>query len=364
VIAAATWPREHPEEERLLHVDPARGRFTDVRVADLPERLAPGDLLVVNDAATLPASLRALRSDGGVLEVRLLAHEGGTRWRAILFGRGDWRTRTEERPTPPRLDEGEPLRLGGAVSARVLEVDERTPRLVRLAFEGGADAMWRAIYEEGRPVQYAYLAAPLDLWHVQSPFASRPWSVELPSAGRPLTFGVLARLAARGVAIASLTHAAGLSSSGDPELDARLPLAERYEIPASTADAVVRARTRPGARVIAVGTTVVRALEGCAQAHGGELVGGAGVTDLRVGPRSKLRVVDGLLTGIHERGTSHYDLMAAFFPASAPTSADHAGGARAGAGLLDRALEYAEAAGYLQHEFGDSVLVLRGRGAT
>jgi S-adenosylmethionine:tRNA ribosyltransferase-isomerase len=99
-----------------------------------------------------------------------------------------------------------------------------------------------------------------------------------------------------------------------------------------------------------VGTTVVRALEGCALAHGGELVGGAGVTDLRVGPRSKLRVVDGLLTGIHERGTSHYDLMSAFFqtPRERPE-------------LLDAALEYAEGRGYLQHEFGDSVLVLRDR---
>jgi S-adenosylmethionine:tRNA ribosyltransferase-isomerase len=353
VIAAATWPRDRPEDERLLHVDPEGGRFADARVADLPRLLAPGDLLVVNDAATLPASLRALRLDGTAFEVRLLAQDEGspeaTSWSAVLFGRGDWRTRTEDRAPPPRLEAGERLRLGGGVTARVAAVDSGSPRLVRLVFDGGADAMWRAIYEEGRPVQYAHVNGPLALWHVQSPFASRPWSVELPSAGRPLTFGVLGRLAARGVAVASLTHAAGLSSSGDPALDARLPLEERYDIPASTVEAIVRARARPDARVVAVGTTVVRALEGCALAHGGELVGGVGVTDLRVGPRSKLRVVDALLTGIHERGTSHYDLMASFFRDAA---------------ILDRALAHAEEAGYLQHEFGDSVLVLRERRAT
>jgi S-adenosylmethionine:tRNA ribosyltransferase-isomerase len=346
MIAAAAWPREKPEAERLLWIDPARDTFVDVRVGELPSILRVGDLLVVNDAATLPASLRGLREDGRAFELRLLAHEArqgtdSTRWRAVVFGRGDWRQRTEDRPAPPRLAPGERVRVAGGAVAVVLSLDAASPRLVRIEFEGDAASMWRAIYGNGRPVQYSYIEEPLALWHVQSSFASRPWAVEPPSAGRPLTFSVLEELRRRGVAVAPLTHAAGLSSTGDPTLDAALPLDERYDVPAATVRAVAAARAR-GGRVVAVGTTVVRALEGCAKAHGGELVAGEGVTDLRLHRRSKLRVAGGLLTGIHEPGTTHFDLMESF--ARPP--------------LLTRALGHAERAGYVQHEFGDSVLIL------
>jgi S-adenosylmethionine:tRNA ribosyltransferase-isomerase len=340
MIAAATWPRERPEEERLLWIDPATDRFGDARVRDLPDLLRPGDLLVLNDAATVPASLRALREDGSAFEVRLLAHEAKTVWRVVLFGRGDWRQRTGT-PPPPRLAAGERVRVAGGVPARVLAVDPRSPRLVHLTFECDEPAMWRAIYDEGRPVQYAYLEGPLALWHVQSSFASRPWAVEPPSAGRPLTFAVLDRLRRRGVAVATLTHAAGLSSSGDPALDALLPLDEHYDIPEATVRAVERTRAERG-RVVAVGTTVVRALEGSALNGDGRLRAGEGSTDLRLDASSRLRVVSALLTGIHERGTSHHALTEAFAPAA----------------LLARALEHASRAGYVQHEFGDSVLVL------
>jgi S-adenosylmethionine:tRNA ribosyltransferase-isomerase len=343
MIAAAAWPREKPEQERLLWIDPARGAFSDARVGELPSILREADLLVVNDAATLPASLRGLREDGTAFELRLLAHDGGesTRWRAVLFGRGDWRQRTEDRPAPPRLMKGERVRVAGGALAAVLSVDPVSPRLVRIAFEGDAASMWRAIYGDGRPVQYSYIEGPLALWHVQSSFSARPWAVEPPSAGRPLTFSMLERLRRRGVAVAALTHAAGLSSSGDPALDATLPLDERYDLPAPTVTAVATARAR-GGRVVAVGTTVVRALEGCAKAHGGELVAGEGTTDLRLDGRSTLQVASGLLTGIHEPGTTHFDLMQSFAPAP----------------LLDRAMRHAERAGYVQHEFGDSVLIL------
>jgi S-adenosylmethionine:tRNA ribosyltransferase-isomerase len=141
--------------------------------------------------------------------------------------------------------------------------------------------------------------------------------------------------------VAALTHAAGLSSTGDAALDAILPLEERYDLPVGTVHAVADARAR-GGRVVAVGTTVVRALEGCAAAHGGELVAGEGSTDLLLGAGSKLRVAEGLLTGIHETGTTHFDLMSSFAPRD----------------LLERAMAHADLAGYLQHEFGDSVLVL------
>jgi S-adenosylmethionine:tRNA ribosyltransferase-isomerase len=348
MIAAAAWPRDRPEHERLLWIDPRGGRLVDAYVGALPSILQRGDLLVVNDAATLPASLAGRRDDGATFEVRLLSQAshsrgatGSTEWRAVLLGEGDWRRRTEDRAPPPRLLEGERFQFVEGARARVVSVDTRSPRLLRIAFEGDVASMWRVIYEQGRPVQYAYIHRPLALWHVQSAFASRPWAVESPSAGRPLTFAVLARLRERGVAVVALTHAAGLSSTGDAALDAILPLDERYDLTDGTVRAIARTRAA-GGRVVATGTTVVRALEGCAAAHAGELVAGEGTTDLRLDAGSKLRVVDGLLTGIHERGTSHFELTQGFVQPE----------------LLDRALVHAERTGYVQHEFGDSVLIL------
>jgi S-adenosylmethionine:tRNA ribosyltransferase-isomerase len=143
------------------------------------------------------------------------------------------------------------------------------------------------------------------------------------------------------VRVASLTHAAGLSSTGDAALDARLPLPERFEIPAETVEAI-RATKAEGGRVIAVGTTVVRALEGCAALHGGEVVAGTGTTDLVIGADFRPRVVDGLLTGMHDPEASHYRLLEAFAPLA----------------VLDRAHAHAVELGYLAHEFGDSSLIL------
>jgi S-adenosylmethionine:tRNA ribosyltransferase-isomerase len=193
-------------------------------------------------------------------------------------------------------------------------------------------------------VQYAHTARELALWQVQTAYAARPWAAEAPSAGLALTWELLLDLRRRGVAIARVTHAAGLSSTGDGELDARLPLAESYEVPAETVRAVESARRR-GGRVVAVGTTAVRALEGDALGHGGRLVAGAGTTGLRLGPGMRPRVVDGILTGVHDPGTSHFALLESFAPRE----------------LLLEAHAFAEEQGYLGHEFGDAILILRGR---
>ena len=337
---AAVWPREQPLTERLLHIDPGRGAWEDRRLADLAERLRAHDLLVVNDAATLPASLHGQTAGGEPVEARLIGHVDG-RWKAVLFGGGDWRARTEDRPAPPVLRTGEVLRFGEGLSAVVTAVSSEAPRLVDLSFGREDAAFWQALYRHGRPIQYSYLRGPLALWHVQTAYGARPWAFEPPSAGRPLTWGLLESLRRRGVAIAPVTHAAGLSSTGDPELDARLPLEERFEVPPRTVEAV-REALRAGGRIVAVGTTVVRALEAAAAAHSGRLEPEAGLTRLRIGPGFRPKVVDGLLTGMHEPDTSHFALLAAFAPLE----------------LLRRAHAHAEAAGYLAHEFGDSCLVL------
>jgi S-adenosylmethionine:tRNA ribosyltransferase-isomerase len=180
----------------------------------------------------------------------------------------------------------------------------------------------------------------------------------MPSAGRPLSWEILFALRRRGIELASLTHAAGLSSTGEPALDQALPLPERYDLPEPTVQAVAAARAR-GGRVIAVGTTVVRALEGAARAleregatpgtlrdgaAPGTLRPGSGITDLVLGPDTELRICDGILTGIHGPGESHFRLLAAFCPTEA----------------LAAAFRHASRAGYLCHEFGDLSLIARG----
>jgi len=344
-VPVARWPRDNPLEERLLAVDPRGGRFQDHQVGDLPALLAPRDLVVVNDAATLPASLLGRTGAGDAVELRLLEAPVEGQARAVLFGAGDWRTPTEHRPVPPRLKAGDQIAIApespDPVLVSVAAVDPERPRLLTVRFAPTAEPLWAALYRYARAVQYSYVKAPLELWHVQTAYAARPWAVEPPSAGRPLRWSLLEAMRQKGVALATLTHGAGLSNTGDPAIDAALPLPERYEIPRATVDAVAAARAG-GGRVIAVGTTVVRALEGSAADHGGELVAGAGVTAFKLGPGTRRRVVDGVLTGMHEPSSSHFQLLLAF--------ADDA--------LLRRAHSHALSHGYLWHEFGDSCLVL------
>lgn len=334
--AAAPQPGFHPE--RLLVIDPLTGRFGDYRISELPRLLGPTDALVVNDAATVPASLRV----DAELELRLIAAEPDGSFRAVAFGAGDFRQPTEARGTPRSSSPGDVLSLGPTLNATVVEVDATDPRLLRVRFDRSGAALWSALYRYGKPIQYAYAAKPLRLWDVQNRYAARPWAFELPSAGRPLTFELLFELEERGAAVTSVTHAASISSTGSTQLDQRLPLAERYEIGDEAASVIAETRAL-GGRIIAAGTSVVRALEAAA-ASTGVVAASSSETELRLDGQYSLRVVDGLLTGLHEPGTSHFELLQAFAPKR----------------LLERALEHAARTGYLQHEFGDSCLILAG----
>ena len=340
----ATAPRSLAAT-RLLVASLAHGELTtrDARFSELARLLRPGDVCVVNDAATLPASIFARTTRGEAMELRLLGPpdvRGETD--ALLFGGGDWRTPTEHRPLPPRLEPGEEVHAGD-LRAVVSSVRSggRVARLRCTVAEQGPfarDAILRAIYAAGSPVQYAHVRERLPLWEVQTVYASEPWAAEMPSAGRPLDFATIAALRTRGVEVVPLTHGAGLSSTGEPSLDASLPWAERYRIPERTAEVVSRAE-----RVIAVGTSVVRALEACALRHGEIRPVGEETTDLRIDAHYQLRAVRGLLTGMHDGTSSHAELLAAFLPGP----------------LLARVTGHALAAGYLGHEFGDSCLILR-----
>jgi S-adenosylmethionine:tRNA ribosyltransferase-isomerase len=338
-LRPARSPRAAPLRERLLVLDKARGSIQDARLSELPTLLAPGDLIVVNDAATLPASLHAKNR---ALELRLVQRlDSDLRWRAVLFGAGDWRMPTEARPPPPPVRVGERIELGERLSARIDRIAEHEPRLVDLSFDRDGVRLFRALYELGRPIQYSYLRDPLALWDVQSRFAARPWAVEPPSASLPLSFGLIVELKRRGIGLAFVTHAAGISSTGSETLDRKLPLPERYEVGDAACESIAVTR-KTGGRVIAAGTTVVRALESAAQKSGAELEPSIGEATLRIARGFQPRVVDGVLTGMHAPGTSHFSLLEAF--------ADGA--------LLERAHAEAVRLGYLGHEFGDACLVL------
>lgn len=328
---------------RLLVIDPATRSVQTSRVDDIARYLRAGDLLVVNDAATLPASLAARTGRGEPIELRLVGPPEGDVWTAVLLGAGDYRTRTEDRPAPIALGVGARVLIGPELSARVVEVLALSERLVRVHFDRAGAALWTQLYRHGRPVQYAYQREPLALWSVQTLYAARPWASEMPSAGRFLSMRIVERLRARGVALAYLTHAAGLSATGDPAIDRALPLPERYDIPQTTVEAVERCRAR-GGRVIAVGTSVVRALESGCLRSGGVLVAGEAVTSLRIGRGHRLAVVDGLVTGIHTPEESHFDLLRAFL--------DEA--------LLVEGHARARALDYRLHEFGDVSLIVSG----
>ena len=229
---AAVWPRQSRRAGRLLHIDPARGSINDLEVGDLLSLVTAGDVLVLNDAATLPGSLSGITGGGASVEVRL-ANPGPSlsEWSAVLFGDGDWRKRTEDRPAPPVVAVGERLRFSEALTAVVVVVSPVSPRLVELRFEAEGAALLHQIYKLGRPVQYSYVAGPLSLRHVQTAFGSRPWAVEMPSAAWPLSPSMIGELRHREVGVASVTHAAGLSATGDPAIDELLPLPERYDVP-------------------------------------------------------------------------------------------------------------------------------------
>ena len=327
---------------KLLVID-ARAGLRHIARDALIDVLRPGDLVVANDAATLPASLQGIHvRTSEPIELRLAGRRSLSTdladFSAVVFGAGDFRTRTEDRARPPALLPGDALVLG-PLSASVTSLLGHA-RLISLHFDGSTDEIWAGIARHGRPVQYAHVPTPLALWDVWTPIASPPVAFEPPSAGFALDWQMIAALRARNIGFATITHAAGISSTGDPELDMRLPFDEPYDVPAYTARAIERARSN-GGRIIAIGTTVVRALEHSALRDGTVHAGPDTATE-RVGAGTRLRVVDAILTGVHERGTSHYELLRAFADELTLSAAD----------------EEIASHGYRPHEFGDSVLVI------
>ncbi|HKP81517.1 MAG TPA: S-adenosylmethionine:tRNA ribosyltransferase-isomerase [Pyrinomonadaceae bacterium] len=341
-MIAADRAVQRPMDAKLLVVD-AQQNLIHVLRSEFVEFLRPNDLVVANDAATLPASLAGVHEPTGkVIEVRLagrpsLDPSDVNRFSAVVFGEGDFHVRTEDRPLPPTLKNGDGLTLG-PLRATVEKLLGH-PRLVELVFAGTADEVWAGLASHGKPIQYAHMQTSLELWDVWTRIAGPPVAFEPPSAGFVLDWHVLAAIREHKAGFATITHAAGISSTGDEDLDRLLPFDEPYRIPLTTAKAVELTRRR-GGRVVAVGTSVVRALEDAAT-EDGHLRSGEGLAKGRIGPATHLKVVDAILSGTHEPGTSHYELLRAFLEDS----------------TLERATAELDAREYRTHEFGDSVLI-------
>ena len=315
---------------RLLVAEP--GGISHATFRDLPQHLSAGDVVVVNNSATVPGELDAVGPRGA--EVLHLA---------TPLDDGSWIVEVRTAPDASRsvLDAAPGDRfVAGGVELRLLEPYPRFGS----SPTGRGNRLWRArilgdlqtlLDVAGRPIAYGYLDRRYPLTAYQSVFATVPGSAEMPSAGRPFTRALVTELVSRGVAVAPITLHTGLSSQEAGEA----PQSERFEVPDATAR-LVNAVRAGGGRVVAVGTTVTRALESAVV--GDRLVARRGWTDRVVTPADPPRVVTGLITGWHDPQASHLLLVEAV----------------AGAALTQRAYDAAVADGYLWHEFGDSALLL------
>ncbi|HKG49011.1 MAG TPA: S-adenosylmethionine:tRNA ribosyltransferase-isomerase [Actinomycetales bacterium] len=315
---------------RLLAVRPSGTSHRVFR--DLPALLNPGDLLVVNTSATLAAALTARGPHGQALPLHVSA----------VLDDGSWVVEPRlAGSTGPDLRgrRGDVLRLPDGVRAVLAdtypEAGRTCARLWRAQVTPATDLV-DYLGRHGRPIQYSYLDASYDLASRQTAYAMQPGSAEMPSAGRPFTPELLVRLMAAGVTLAPVLLHCGVSS---PEAH-EPPTPEKFEVPADTAR-LVRSATGAGRRVIAVGTTVVRALES-AVGEDGRVRAARGWTDLVVSPRRPARAVTGLVTGLHAPEASHLLLLEAV----------------AGAELVRSAYDEAVRERYLWHEYGDSMLFL------
>jgi S-adenosylmethionine:tRNA ribosyltransferase-isomerase len=315
---------------RLMVAEREDGRISHARFGDLPQLLDPGDLLVVNDSATLPAAIDARRANGSRIRVHFStrAPELDDSWRVIEL-------RSRDGGTPIPGVPGEHLELAGGAALQVAAPYGETTRLMLARWHApvGVEAH---LDRYGQPIRYGYAEPTWPLEAYQNVYALNPGSSEMPSAGRPLSIELIVALATRGILIAPITLHCGVSSPERHEL----PYPEPYAVPESTAR-LVAATHEWGGRVIAVGTTVVRALE-TAAVSGGAVVPSSGWTDLVITPERPLYAVDGMITGWHEPEASHLLMLEAV----------------AGSELLARSYEEALEHGYLWHEFGDSHLIL------
>lgn len=315
----AEWRGIARDGVRMLVTDRVTRAHSHAHFYDLPERLRSGDLLVVNDSATLPAAVLARRSDGCSLRLHVSTMIDTRLWMV-----------------EPRASvvAGELLDLPGEATATMIAPVEPPRRRLWYASFRLPMQMYAYLAQYGAPIAYAYVDRSFPMREYQTFFARSLGSSEMPSAARPFTKPVVERLRSRGVEIATITLHCGVASFEAPER----PGTERFSVSNEAADRVNAAR-REGRRVVAVGTTVVRALESAATRGG--LIASSGWTDLVIGEAYQLKAADALLSGYHDPTATHRSLLRAFVDSD----------------LLEDAYTEAGEHGYACHEFGDVHLI-------
>jgi S-adenosylmethionine:tRNA ribosyltransferase-isomerase len=321
----ATLPERARDDVRLMVAQGERLVHTDF--LDLPNHLHAGDLLIVNASATLPAALPARRSDGSAVDLHLSTPDPTHADRWVVELRRDGR-RTRAR--------AERLQLPGNATAELL-APYLSPGRLWVARLNLPAPLHEYLHAHGAPITYAHDPEKRPLSDYQTIFATEPGSAEMPSAGRPFTKRVMQGLREHGIRVQRITLHTGVSSQERGER----PYPERYRVPEHTARRINATRAA-GGRIIAVGTTVVRALETVA-APDGSVHADEGWTSIVVTPERGVRAVDGLLTGWHEPDASHLLMLEAI----------------ASKTLLERSYAAAVARSYRWHEFGDLHLILR-----
>jgi S-adenosylmethionine:tRNA ribosyltransferase-isomerase len=300
----------------------------------LSDFLRSGDLLIFNSSRTLPASLKTTNSDiDKPTEVRLAEHLPDDTWLVLFLFENETQNNS-------LIQQGQKIEFDAGLTAIVEKPDLRNPRLWKIKFSETGAALIDIFYQIGKPIRYGYISAPLPLEYYMTVFAIDPGSSEMPSAGRAFTWKMLFDLKNKNIGTAFLTLHTGLSSYMDDNLSAtHIVSEEEYFIPTGTATKIRTAKAK-GGRIIAVGTTVVRALESSAYLNG-KVVPGHSYTNLKITADHKLKVASGLITGFHEPQASHLDLISAFLN---PVQ-------------IGKAYQEAIEKKYLWHEFGDLCLI-------
>ena len=349
-------PATEPAEARGIERDEVRlmvshnddGTIAHARFRDLADFLREGDLLLINTSRTIPAALRVRRENGRKLELHLSTHLHSNVWVVEL------RLPAENATLPfAGAIVGERLHLPESAYLTILSsypdevatpVPFANPAQPDIATKSGR--LWRAslhnvenlesyLARHGRPIRYGYVKQEWPLSYYQTIFAHEPGSAEMPSAGRAFTHAMVTDLLCRGIRFAPLLLHTGVASQEHYEP----PYPEYFRVSAATAGMVNYTRAS-GGRVIGVGTTAVRAIES-ATGDDGVVAAAEGWTNLVISPERGVRVVDGILSGLHEPEASHLNMLAAITPV----------------GLLAKAYREAIERGYLWHEFGDLHLV-------
>ncbi|MGG1679129.1 S-adenosylmethionine:tRNA ribosyltransferase-isomerase [Neobacillus sp. NRS-1170] len=315
------------DQVKMMVQDRMSGQTSHDHFFNLEVYLKKGDVLVLNSSRTVPAILTSelLRERNLVyreIEIRLARRINESTWEALAVSE--------------RIENGDLLVFSPNLTGDVLSAPKNCP-FITIRFNQKGSALYDEIYAIGEPIRYEYINSPWELDYYQTVFATHPGSVEMPSAGRAFSWELLFKLQKKGIKLVFIQLHTGLSYFLDDKWDhSPSENREEYNIPAEAWEDILQAKLN-SKRVIAVGTTVVRAIETAAE--NGNL---SGWTNLYITKKYDLKIADGIITGMHEPEASHLDMLSAFVNQQ----------------NLFKAYQEAIALGYLWHEFGDMNLIL------